>query len=126
MLDLMGQAKNAIEAYNTALKASSSNIANMNVTGYKKINVSFQSVFEKVLRQGTAAQGDLGGTNPMQQGQGMALSTAAIDFSAGEFLDGYAWTWPSVARACSLFHRTAAAQNSTPGPVILRLIQPAT
>jgi flagellar hook protein FlgE len=89
MLDMMGQAKNAIEAYNTALKASSSNIANMNVTGYKKVNVSFQSVFEKVLRQGTAAQGNIGGTNPMQQGQGMALSSVAVDFSAGEYLDGY-------------------------------------
>lgn len=88
MLDMMGQAKNAIEAYNTALKASSSNIANMNVTGYKKVSVSFQSVFERVLRQGTAAQGNIGGTNPMQGGQGMALSAVSVDFSPGEYLDG--------------------------------------
>ncbi|MFH1683251.1 MAG: flagellar hook-basal body complex protein [Candidatus Margulisiibacteriota bacterium] len=88
MFDMMGQAKNAIEAYNTALKASSSNIANMNVTGYKRLDVSFQSVFEQVLNRGTAAQGNLGGTNPKQTGQGMALSSVAVDFSSGEYVDG--------------------------------------
>ena len=88
MFDVMEQAKNAIEAYNTALKASSSNIANMNVTGYKRVDVTFQSIFEKVLSQGTAAGVDLGGTNPKQLGQGMALSTANVDFSAGEYVSG--------------------------------------
>ncbi|MBU0672780.1 MAG: flagellar hook-basal body complex protein [Candidatus Margulisbacteria bacterium] len=88
MLNMMGQAKNAIEAYNSALQASSSNIANMNVTGYKKLDVSFQSVFERVLSYGTAASGDLGGTNPKQTGQGMTLSNVSVDFSAGEFTNG--------------------------------------
>ncbi|MBN2057363.1 MAG: flagellar hook basal-body protein [Candidatus Saganbacteria bacterium] len=87
MLDIMSQAKNAIEAYNTALKATSSNIANMNVSGYKRIEVSFQSVYEKVLRQGSAAQGNLGGTNPQQVGQGVSLSAVGIDFSSGEYSD---------------------------------------
>lgn len=88
MFDMMNQAKNAIEAYNTALQASSSNIANMNVTGYKRLDVSFQSIFERVLSQGTAAQADLGGTNPKQLGQGMALSGVSVDFSNGELSDG--------------------------------------
>lgn len=88
MLDIMGQAKNAIEAYNTALEATSSNIANMNVVGYKRIDVSFQSIFEKVLSQGTAAENNLGGTNPKQKGQGMEVSSVAVDFSQGEFIEG--------------------------------------
>ncbi|MGB9612795.1 MAG: flagellar basal body protein, partial [Candidatus Margulisiibacteriota bacterium] len=84
LLDVMSQAKNAIEAYNAALKVSSANIANMNVPGYKKLGISFQSIFEKVLSRGTAAEGDMGGTNPRQFGQGMSISGISVDFSAGE------------------------------------------
>jgi flagellar hook protein FlgE len=88
MLDVMSQAKNAIEAYNEALRASSANIANMNVTGYKKVSVSFQSLYEKILSQGTAAYDSVGGTNPKQLGQGMGVSTVSLDFSAGEYITG--------------------------------------
>ena len=78
MLDIMSQASNAIEAYNAALTASASNIANMNVTGYKKVGVSFQSIFDKLISAGTPAEGDLGGTNPRQFGQGMGVSGVAV------------------------------------------------
>lgn len=88
MLDIMAQARNAIEAYNTALKVSSSNIANMNVPGYKRLDVSFQSIFEKVLSRGTAADNDRGGTNPWQFGQGMSVSSIGVDFTPGETLTG--------------------------------------
>ncbi len=88
MFDTMNQAKNAIEAYNQALRASSSNIANMNVTGYKGLDVSFQSIFERVLSRGTAAEANLGGTNPIQIGQGMAISNVSINFSQGELISG--------------------------------------
>lgn len=88
MLDVMSQAKNAIEAYNAALKISSANIANMNVPGYKKLGISFQSIFEKILSRGTAAEADMGGTNPRQFGQGMSISGISVDFSAGETTSG--------------------------------------
>jgi flagellar hook protein FlgE len=88
MLDMMSQAKNAIEAYNSALRASTSDIANVSVPGYKSLDVSFQSVFEKVLTRGTAAEAGMGGINPRQLGQGMSLSSVSIDFSQGEQVDG--------------------------------------
>ncbi|HVN66772.1 MAG TPA: flagellar hook basal-body protein [Candidatus Sulfotelmatobacter sp.] len=88
MLDIMSQAKNAIESYNLALKVSSASIANMNVPGYKKIDVSFQSIFEKVLTRGTAAGTNQGGTDPEQFGQGMGVATTGIDFSAGDTTQG--------------------------------------
>lgn len=88
MLDIMSQAKNAIVSYNSALEAASANIANMNVTGYKRVDVSFQSIFEKVLSRGTAAQGTMGGTNPRQFGQSMSVSNVSLDFSAGEYISG--------------------------------------
>ena len=88
MLDMMSQAKNAIEAYNSALRASGSDIANVSVPGYKSLDVSFQSIFEKVLTRGTAAEAGMGGINPRQLGQGMSLSSVSIDFSQGEQVDG--------------------------------------
>jgi flagellar hook protein FlgE len=88
MFDVMSQAKNAIEAYNQALKVTSSNIANMSVPGYKKLSVSFQSIFEKVISQGTSAQNNSGGTNPYQLGQGVAVSATSLDFSNGETAAG--------------------------------------
>ncbi|MCU0640468.1 MAG: flagellar hook-basal body complex protein [Candidatus Margulisbacteria bacterium] len=88
MLDVMSQAKNAIEAYNAALKISSSNLANMNVPGYKSLKSSFQSVFERILSQGTAGTTDQGGTNPRQLGQGMSIAGTSVDFSNGDTTGG--------------------------------------
>ena len=83
----MTQAENAIQAYNSALQVSSANIANMSVPGYKRLDISFQSIFEKVLSYGTAAStfDNLGGTNPIQFGQGVAISNIGVDMSQGSF-----------------------------------------
>jgi flagellar hook protein FlgE len=90
MFDIITQAKDAIETYNDALKVTSANIANMNVIGYKRLDASFQSIFEKILRQGTAASTfeNIGGTNPQQFGQGIALANVGVDFSAGDLTSG--------------------------------------
>ena len=90
MLDIISQAKNAIETYNDALRIVNSNIANIGVVGYKRLDYSFQSIFEKVLRSGTPAStfSNIGGTNPEQYGQGISLANIAVDFSQGSFVEG--------------------------------------
>jgi flagellar hook protein FlgE len=87
MLDIMTQAKNAIENYNAAIQISSANIANLSIPGYKKLDVSFQSLFERVLSQGTAAESfnNLGGTNPQQMGSGMSIANVLVNMSQGGF-----------------------------------------
>ena len=89
MLDIMIQAKNSIEAYNTALRIYSSNIGKMNVIGSKRLDISFQEVFERVLRKGTASLSfeGRGGTNPVQFGGGSTIGGIAIDFSQGALTD---------------------------------------
>ncbi len=84
----MTQAKNAIEAYNAALQVHSSNIANMSVMGYKRLDISFQSIFEKTLQRGSPASTyeGLGGINPVQLGQGVAIANVGVDFSQGTFI----------------------------------------
>jgi len=90
MFDIISQARNAIDTYNNALSVSSSNIANMGVVGYKRLDVSFQSIYEKVARGGTPAStfSNIGGTNPQQYGQGVSLANIAVDFSQGSFVEG--------------------------------------
>jgi len=88
MLDMMTRAKNAIEAYNAQLRINSANIANMSVPGYKTMKISFQTIFEKVLNQGTAAQSDSGGTNPIQFGSNVGIASTSLDFSQGGVTEG--------------------------------------
>lgn len=90
MLDVMQQAKNAIETYNTALRVTSANIANMSNPGYKRLDVSFQAIFERVLSTGTSAfsSSNVGGTNPIQYGQGVAVSGVGVDYSPGDLSSG--------------------------------------
>lgn len=90
MLDILSQAKNAIEAYNTKLRITSANIANQAVAGYKRLEVSFQSVFNRVLQQEVPATalGEEGGKNPRQTGGGVAIANVGVDFSQGEFTGG--------------------------------------
>lgn len=85
MFDIMNQAKNAIEAYNSALSIHSANIANMSVNGYKALNVSFESILAQLMNGGSAASvaSGRGGTNPLQFGSGTGIAEVSIDFSQG-------------------------------------------
>ena len=88
MLDILSKAKNAIEAYNTQLRINSSNIANMSVPGYKTMKISFQTIFERLVNQGTAAQAEIGGTNPIQLGSSVGIGSTSLDFSQGGVTEG--------------------------------------
>ncbi|MFC1560090.1 flagellar hook basal-body protein [Candidatus Margulisiibacteriota bacterium] len=89
MLEIMTISKNAIEGYTAQLRTTAANIANLEVIGYKRLEVSFQSVFEKTLRQGTPASPitELGGTNPIQLGAGMSIGSVGLDFTQGQLTD---------------------------------------
>jgi flagellar hook protein FlgE len=55
------------------------NIANVNTIGYKSSRTIFQDIFSQTSRGGSANQGDLvGGTNPVQIGLGIMLSTIDV------------------------------------------------
>jgi flagellar hook protein FlgE len=86
----MRKAKNAIVAQNSALSIITSNIANMTTAGYKRLDVSFESIFEQLLNRGTASEtlANTGGTNPRQLGQGMAIAGINVDFSQGDLKSG--------------------------------------
>jgi flagellar hook protein FlgE len=84
MLDLMSQAKNAIEAYNQKLRATSSNVNSMSVPGYKRIEVSFEEIFNNVISEGYAATAEGGGVNPSQTGGTANIGKISMDFTRGD------------------------------------------
>ncbi len=90
MLDVMSQVKDAIEAYSTRLRAISSNITNLQVTGYKRSDVAFETIYSKLISQGTSgvsSDGE-GGTNPMQIAGSVGISGTSVDFRQGDIASG--------------------------------------
>ena len=90
MFDVMSQARNAMESYSSKLRAITANISNVQVEGYKRTDVSFQSMFSNLISPGTAAfmGTEGGGTNPLQTGGTVAVADSSIDFTIGQFVDG--------------------------------------
>ncbi|OGI10945.1 MAG: hypothetical protein A2Y40_10590 [Candidatus Margulisbacteria bacterium GWF2_35_9] len=84
MFDILRNSENAMRAFESGLKINTANMGNMSTIGYKSIQYNFQSIFGQVLNNGSSGSASHGGTNPVQQGQGVSLSAVKIDFSQGD------------------------------------------
>ncbi len=65
----------------------SSNISNVNTTGFKASRISFQELLSQTLRGSSAPRGGTGGLNPIQIGLGMALGGIDTLFTQGALQD---------------------------------------
>src|SRR6478609_1410466 len=83
----MGQglytAVSGIRANQTAMDVISNNIANVNTLGFKSSNANFATVYATTITGGSSPNGTLGGTNPMQVGNGALVSEIASNFGQG-------------------------------------------
>src|SRR5689334_21252181 len=59
------------------------NIANVNTVGFKSSRLDFKTQFLQNFSFGSAPNGDLGGTNPLQIGLGASTGSITKDFSDG-------------------------------------------
>ena len=64
--------------HQTRMDVIGNNIANVNTTGYKTSRVIFQDIFSQTSRGGMANTGISGGTNPVQIGLGIKLSSIDV------------------------------------------------
>jgi len=64
--------------HQTRMDVIGNNIANVNTTGYKTSRVIFQDIFSQTSSGGMANTGPIGGTNPIQIGLGIRLSTIDV------------------------------------------------
>jgi len=74
-----------LKNHQTRMDVIGNNIANVNTVGYKTSRVVFQDIFSQTVKAGSAnayEAGGLGGTNPVQIGLGVKLSTVDVIHTA--------------------------------------------
>ncbi len=71
--------------HQTRMDVIGNNIANVNTVGFKASRVQFQDVLSQTITGAASAQGNRGGTNPMQVGLGMGLASIDTLFTDGSF-----------------------------------------
>lgn len=87
-------AMGGISGAQTELNVISNNIANLNTTAFKASKVNFSEIYSSTLSSGTAATETTGGTNPIQIGLGVQVSSISKDFTAG--------TWVATGKTADL------------------------
>ncbi len=79
-------AMGGISAAQMDLEVISNNIANLNTTAFKSSKVNFSEVYSTTISSGTGATPTTGGTNGMQIGLGVEVSSVSKDFSSGTWI----------------------------------------
>ncbi len=74
-----------MQAYQEMLNVAGNNLANADTVGYKDDRISFSDMFSRTLTRGTPSSADIGGTDPVQIGLGVRVSTVDKNMSQGSF-----------------------------------------
>jgi flagellar hook protein FlgE len=72
-----------LQANSAALDVVGNNLANLNTTGYKTQRTLFKDLVYQTLNPGSAPSGSVGGTNPAQNGFGVAVGSIDSLFQQG-------------------------------------------
>ena len=87
MINALLSGVTGLKAHQTMLDVAGNNLSNVNTTGYKDSQVSFSSMLSDTLRDGAAPTAALGGTNPMQIGNGVRIAAIARNMSQGSLVN---------------------------------------
>jgi len=85
MMRSMFSGVSGLQAQQTAMDVIGNNIANVNTAGFKDSQVNFQDILNQTLQGASAPQSNQGGTNPMQVGLGVKVSSITTVFTPGSF-----------------------------------------
>jgi flagellar hook protein FlgE len=83
MLRSMNSAIAGLRAHQTKLDVTGNNIANVNTVGFKSSQTVFEDTLSQVMRNGSAPQDGVGGTNPAQVGLGVKVAGITTNFEQG-------------------------------------------
>jgi flagellar hook protein FlgE len=72
-----------LRTHQQMMDVTGNNIANVNTTGYKSSQATFQDTLSQTVNAAAAPQGDAGGTNPAQVGLGVRLAGITTNFGQG-------------------------------------------
>jgi flagellar hook protein FlgE len=83
MMRSLYAAVSGLKSNQTYMDVIGNNIANVNTTGYKTSNVTFQDMLSQTLQGASSPSGNRGGTNPMQVGLGVGVASISTNFADG-------------------------------------------
>lgn len=83
MMRSLYAAVSGLKGNQTYMDVIGNNIANVNTTGYKSSNVTFQDMLSQTLQGASSPSGTRGGTNPMQVGLGVSVGSISTNFTDG-------------------------------------------
>ena len=83
MMRSLYAAVSGLKGNQTYMDVIGNNIANVNTTGYKASNVTFQDMLSQTLQGASSPSGTQGGTNPMQVGLGVGVGSISTNFTDG-------------------------------------------
>jgi flagellar hook protein FlgE len=69
------------------LDVAGNNLANVNTTAYKASSVNFSELLGQTLQEASQPTDQVGGTNPMQMGSGVGLSSITPDMTQGSIVN---------------------------------------
>jgi flagellar hook protein FlgE len=72
-----------LRAHQQMMDVTGNNIANVNTTGYKSAQTTFQDTLSQYVQAAGAPQDSIGGTNPAQIGLGVKLGSISTNFAQG-------------------------------------------
>jgi flagellar hook protein FlgE len=72
-----------LRAHQLMMDVTANNIANINTTGFKSSQASFEDTLSQLVKAAGAPQAGLGGTNPAQVGLGVSIGAITTNFGQG-------------------------------------------
>lgn len=83
MLKSLYSGVSAIQAHQVKLDVIGNNIANVNTTGYKRSDVTFEELLNQTISGASSPSSKLGGKNPIQVGLGVKVGSITTQFTQG-------------------------------------------
>ncbi len=83
MIGSMYAGISGLQGHQIKMDVVGNNISNVNTAGFKKSTVNFEEALAQTKQSAKAAQGGLGGTNPVQVGLGTRVSSISTNFEQG-------------------------------------------
>ncbi len=83
MIRTLYTSSSGLRGHQRYLDVVGNNLANVNTTGFKSQRVRFSDQFSETLRAHTLPNGALGGTNPIQIGNGVKVAATDTSFGQG-------------------------------------------
>ena len=85
MMNGMYAAISGLDANQTMLNVAANNLSNVNTIGYKSARVTFADELAQVVRGASGPSANRAGTNPLQVGLGVAVSSTDNEMGEGSF-----------------------------------------